>query len=1095
MSADRVTLRLAITLAVTLGLLALAPASDAATATPRWEVELFGQPTNLAPGDLSGEDIYFVDARNVGNAPTKSAITLTDTLPQGLTASSIEFWRSGEGFSQPELCNEGTLTCVYPGTKPPLQPGETLVMWIHFTVDPGLTEPGTVTDSAVISGGAAATVAASTESGVSASLAPFGLESFAMAPRNADASPFTQAGGRPYGLYGAFRFNNEVDRAMIPEGRPASLAFPTAQARDISIDLPPGVVGNPRALARCNLADFWSAACPAASQVGVITVTAQPNGVNGVLGANFMVPLYNLLPNHGSAASLGFLILRGVPFILNSSVRTGSDYSVITAQEAVPAVNLTGVTLSLWGVPADPSHDSLRGMECDGNLGCGGGDLPSPEGPRPFLRMPTSCQAGALSTSISADSWQKPGVFTSAISQFPGTDGCNAVPFSPSVRARPTTPLADSPSGLEVDLHVPQHERCRSGPPLSCETATSDVRDVTVTLPQGMRLNPASANGLGACSEAQVGYEPGTAHPSEFTPGPAECPDASKLGSVEVESPLVDHPLPGWVYLAKAHENPFGSLLSLYVVVDDPITGVIVKLAGEVHADPQTGQLTTSFEENPQLPFEDFKLRLFEGAKGAMRTPSVCGTYESTSVLTPWSAPESGPPAEPTDEFEVSGSCAGAEAAEPNAPSFDAGTESPQAGQFSPFAFKLVREDGSQEFSKIETVLPPGLTGKLAGVPYCPEAAISLAESREHDGGGAEELASPSCPAASEVGKVKVGAGAGPDPYYTSGRAYLAGPYQGAPLSLVIVTPAVAGPFDLGDVVVRTALFVNPETTQITAKSDPIPPIIDGIPLDVRSIALKLDRPQFSLNPTSCNPMAIGGSAASVFGQSSPLSQRFQVGGCNALPFKPKLAIQLKGGTKRSKFPALKATLKMKAGEANVAQAQVTLPHSSFVANAHLDKTCGRPQLESNSCPARSIYGHAKAWSPLLDAPLEGNVYLVTGFGYELPALVADLRGQIEVHLVGKIDSGREDGIRNSFELVPDAPVSKFVLEMAGGSKSLIENSQNLCAKHTKRKALAEFTAQNGKVRDFEPVVANSCKHKRGGHRKGHSPHKRRRTA
>ncbi|MGN6216092.1 MAG: hypothetical protein ACTHN7_03920, partial [Solirubrobacterales bacterium] len=295
------------------------------------------------------------------------------------------------------------------------------------------------------------------------------------------------------------------------------------------------------------------------------------------------------------------------------------------------------------------------------------------------------------------------------------------------------------------------------------------------------------------------------------------------------------------------------------------------------------------------------------------------------------------------------------------------------------------------------------------------------------------------------------------------------------------------GPFDLGDVVTRVALHVDPFTAQINAVSDPLPHIIDGIPLDIRSITLKLRRPQFTLNPTSCNPMSIGGSATSVFSLSAPLSERFQVGGCNALPFKPKLAIVLKGATKRSGFPALRATLTMKPGEANVAAAQVTLPHSSFLANAHIDKTCGHPELLSHSCPARSIYGRAKAWSPLLAAPLEGNVYLVTGFPYELPALVADLNGQIEVDLVGKVDTGREDGIRNTFEMVPDAPVSKFVLEMAGGKKSLIENSEELCAKHTKRKALAEFTAQNGKVWDTEPVVQNGCNH----HRKGHGKKRR----
>jgi hypothetical protein len=407
---------------------------------------------------------------------------------------------------------------------------------------------------------------------------------------------------------------------------------------------------------------------------------------------------------------------------------------------------------------------------------------------------------------------------------------------------------------------------------------------------------------------------------------------------------------------------------------------------------------------------------------------------------------------------------------------------------------KLAREDGSQELKGINLTLPPGLTGKLAGIPYCSDAQIAQAQSRNKPQEGATEQAQPSCPRAAEVGTVTIGAGAGPNPYYVQGHAYLAGPYKGAPLSLVIVTPAVAGPFDLGTVVVRAALLVNPETAQITVKSDEIPHILEGIPLDVRSIAVRVDRSNFTVNPTNCEAHSITGSAVAVGGAEAALTNRFQVGECGALPFKPRLELQLKGSTKRIGQPALKAVLTAKPGGANIGRAQVNLPGGEFLDQGNLNKTCTKPVLLAGQCPASTVYGHAAAWTPLLDKPLEGNVYLVGGYGFKLPALVAELNGQIKVLLVGKVDSGSNKGIRNTFELVPDAPVSKFVLEMKGGKKyGLLENSENLCkASKVKRRANVLFTGQNGKVTQFKPVVENECGKGKKKHRKhaGHG-HKR----
>jgi hypothetical protein len=516
-----------------------------------------------------------------------------------------------------------------------------------------------------------------------------------------------------------------------------------------------------------------------------------------------------------------------------------------------------------------------------------------------------------------------------------------------------------------------------------------------------------------------------------------------------------------------------------------------VKVAGKIETDPQTGQVTSRFLENPQLPFENLKVNIFGGALGTLRTPAVCGTYQSNSVLTPYSAPESGPPAEPHDIFQITGSstpgavCPKSAAAVPHAPLLRAGTETPQAGAYSPFALKLVREDGTQEVTGVDTTLPPGLSARLAGVSYCPDGAIEAARSRT----GAEEKSSPSCPTSSQVGVVVTAAGAGPTPLNVIGHAYLAGPYKGAPLSLAVITPALAGPVDLGTVVVRVALYVDQETAKIHAVSDTVPRILEGIPLDIRSIALKLDRPAFTVNPTSCEPFSFTGSALDVGGAVDPLSQRFQVGGCNALGFKPRLKLSLSGSTKRTGHPALKAVLTARPGDANIASTQVTLPAAELLDNGHLRNVCTRVQFSAGQCPANSVYGRAKAATPLLAQPLEGPVYLGTGYGHRLPDLLVDLNGQIHVVLRGRVDSAHGGGLRTTFEVVPDAPVTSFVLEMQGGGKGLIQNSVNLCSEPSLATVLMK--GQNGKDSAAENPVKVSCGGKAKKKRHHHSHHRR----
>jgi hypothetical protein len=885
----------------------------------------------------------------------------------------------------------------------------------------------------------------------------FGVEAFTIEALDAASAPDSSAGSHPYEL---------VTRITLPHGQVKGIDGAAALAKDILAELPPGLIGNPIAADRCRTRLAEEDKCSGDSQVGVLRLRSAGEAPN-----IFKSQIYNMTPARGEAARLGGEVNLSTNAYIGAGVRTGDDYGINAGSVNLPTLtNPFEFEIRLWGVPADPAHDLLR--VCGELAGCS----VTPGTPeRPFLRNPTRC-GEPLRARLEVETYDLPGALFGREFAMPAITGCDQLEFEPALEARPTSETADSPTGLHVDLGVPQNED-------PDELATPDLRDAVVKLPPGLTLNPSSATGLESCTPAQIGLTtPVGTTPVHTTAAPAACPDAAKVGTVKVETPLLDHPLSGAVYVATPYDNPFKSLLAIYIAVDDPESGVVIKLAGQVEIGAE-GQLTTTFEDNPQLPFDSFELDFFGGPRAALKTPALCGTYTTTSTLAPWSAPDSGPPATPSDSHQIrlapgGGNCPTSAGQLPNSPTFEAGSESPLAGAFSPFVLNLRREDGSQQFSSLTVTPPPGLIGKLAGIPYCPDSSLAMAARKT----GIEERGAPSCPAASEVGVVNAGAGAGPSPYYVQGRAYLAGPYKGAPLSLAIVTPAVAGPYDLGTVVVRAAIEVDPFTAQITVKSDPIPTELKGIPLDVRSIAVRMNRSNFTLNPTNCEAMSVGGVVTSTLGRTATLANRFQVGSCKRLGFQPKLKIGLEGGTKRHRFPALKAVLTYprKGAYANIARSQVGLPHSEFLEQGHIGaEVCTRPQLAAAQCPRASIYGRAKAWSPLLDKPLEGPVYLGVGFGHALPDLVAELNGQIRVLVHARIDTTKQKGLRSTFEVVPDAPVSRFVLEMQGGKKGLLVNSENLCRKT--HRASARFVAHNGRRVTLRPVVENDCKKARRG--------------
>jgi DNA-binding beta-propeller fold protein YncE len=874
--------------------------------------------------------------------------------------------------------------------------------------------------------------------GPNQTMTTFGIEDFTVEVVDAEGNPFTEAGGHPFASITHLAYNHTMVKGNgAPEGSV------NAFIKTVLTEMPAGRVGSAVATPRCPGHQVEEETCPGDSQVGTITIEYFDGGSRSTRTRG----LFNVSTPEGKASRFSSID----PYVnTDTTIRTGGDYGMtIGTHEITEEARIVGVTATIWGVPSDPRHDPER--RCPGSgTGCS-----STAEPLPLLRNPTLCGAPLVSKAA-VDTWQEPGVFDRASDPMPAMVGCDKLRFEPSVEVRPTASAADSPSGMDLRIHLPQNEDPTA-------TGTADLRDAVVDLPEGLVINPAVATGMVACSEEQIDLD-GEA--------PASCPEAAKVGSARIDTPLLDHPLPGAVYIAAPYANPFGSLLALYVAVHDPQTDVVLKLAGKVDADPVTGRLTASFEDNPQLPFEDLRLGFFGGSRAMLRTPPACGNFEAGSRLTPWSAPESGPPSHPSDSFSISaganGSACVASAGEaPHSPSLEAGSELPVAGAYSPFTLRLERPDGTQELAGLKVQLPPGVLARLAKIPDCPTSSLAAAAARR----GAAEKAPPSCPDASAIGRVEVGAGAGPTPLRAPGRVYLSGPYKGAPLSLAVVVPALAGPYDLGTVVVRAALRVDPESTAVTVETDPLPRILEGIPLDLRAIVLRLDRAKFMLNPTSCRQTAVRAEVGSVFGATAPLLTRFRLGRCGSLGFEPRLGLRLLGETKRGGHPRMRAVLRLPRGGANVSRASVTLPPTQFLDNEHLRGICTREQFASRSCPPGSVYGSAAAWSPLLGRPVRGPVYLRSS-NHRLPDLVADLRGQLNVSIHGRIDSAR-GGIRVNLEGIPDAPVSKFVLTMLGGGRGLLQNAADVCL--NRRRAHVEFEGHNGKIAQGTPLLRAQC--------------------
>ena len=818
--------------------------------------------------------------------------------------------------------------------------------------------------------------------------------------------------------------------------KPTPPGEPVHDTESLAIDFPAGFTANPRKFPTCSLVKFNNAfinPCPVDSQVGVVYVELEGLGT-------FKEPLYNLPAPEDEIARLGFIGFI-YPTILEVDLRSGSDYGITVRASKMPNFrHIASLKTTTWGVPVDASHNGERILPIEAvfcpeanpsSEPCAGGSRPSGLAPEPFLTNPASCQPMVFT--FRTTSYLDPGqVFTASADAGDITD-CEKVPFKPHLSLSTTSRRAGAPTGLEATLDMPSEEAVNT-------VSSSPLRSAKVVLPEGMTINASAADGLAACSVEEVGYE---------VPGPANCPDASKLGTAEFTSPALKRPIKGGIFLRTPEP---GHLFRFWLVSND--LGVDLKIPAEVELDQSSGRLTTVIAESPQLPAEQVVLRFDGGPQAPLRNPLSCGTSDATFEFSPWSGT---PPVAGVVPMVVDQGCEGLGFS----PKLSAGTISPTAGSFSPFVFDVSREDGEQNLAAIDLTLPKGLTARLAGVPVCPESSA---------GAGA-------CPAGSRIGEVKVAVGEGTEPLWIPqpGKAptavYLAGPYKGAPYSAVATVPAQAGPFDLGLVTVRSGIYIDPASAQVTVKSDPLPQILQGVPVDYRHVRVEINRDQFTLNPTSCAKRAVQARVRSSSGQTAGPSDRFQASDCASLGFKPRLRLRLKGGTRRGAHPQLRAVLLTKPGQANIRRVSVALPHSEFLEQAHIGTICTRVQFAADDCPAGSVYGQAKVITPLLDEPLSGPVYLRSS-SHRLPDLVADLRGKIQVTLAGRIDSVNE-GIRTTFESTPDAPIKKFVLDMKGGKKGLLVNSRNLCAGPSA--ATAQFAAHNGRKIMIRPILQNGC--------------------
>lgn len=916
-----------------------------------------------------------------------------------------------------------------------------------------------------------------------ASAQAFSITDFAATIHGEGQTLDTQAGSHPVAL------EMSVDLALQGGG-----PFGEGDPRDLSFEMPPGLIENPTALPTCPEAAFlaprespWEESlsgesCPDRTQLGTLTLLSSHGG--GEEREERTFGLFNLAPPPGVPSEVG-ASPYGAPIIFVPKIRQADGEYGLTLEthDMSQLVGITGLTLTIWGVPWNLVHNDQRGdclNEAEPGFGwakCSVGRPSRPENaPRAYLTLPTSCE-GPLAFAAAADSWQ--GASDSRSTQVAGMGECGSLAFEPHPFGQLTDPRTTSPSGYAFEIDVDD-----SGVTEPTGRSPSAVRKAVVALPEGVTINPSVGAGLGVCTPAQFGAETASSPPG------AGCPEESKIGDFEVRSPIVAGAVEGSMFLAEPHRNPSDSLIAIYLVAKSLQRGILVKVAGKVEADPESGSLVATFDRLPQLPYSSLVIHFREGQRSPLATPASCGPHSTSTELSAWRDP--GLVRSTTSTVAIEAGIGGGPCPQ-GTPSFhpqaSGGTFNSRAGAYSPFYLHLTRTDSEQEITGYSATLPPGLLGKIAGIPFCSDAAIAAASQRS----GVEELEHPDCPAASAIGRTTAGYGVGTVLTFAPGNLYLAGPYHGSTFSVVAIDSALVGPFDLGVVVVRSAIHVDPANAQVSidsAGSDPIPHIIDGIPIHLRDIRVYIDRPETTVNPTSCersilsSTLAASGASFADPGDdtTATASVPFQPFDCASLGFRPRLSLRLGGGTRRGEYPSLRAEVRPRPGDANIASARVALPPSVFLAQEHIRTICTRAQEAREECPSGSVYGWARAFTPLLSEPLEGPVFLRSSEN-PLPDLVASLRGGgigIRVDLDGRIDSYK-GGLRGTFSAIPDAPISRFVMTLRGGRHGLLVNAADLCS--AARPATARFVGHANRGVAWHPAVKAKCrKTKHRGH-------------
>jgi hypothetical protein len=1035
-------------------------ASALAAPAPRWSLDSNSAPAYLVPGSKEAQVV--VIATNLGDAKldgSKTPITITDTLPPGLKVTNV----AGHLARGKQEVGKGEMTCSPPSVQPvtctfgeALAPYESLEVAINVEVE-SPTEPLVNEVRASGGEGPGGTPGPSASAGVPlhvGAATPYGIEKFNVGVENESGSPAAQAGEHPFQMTTTLDFNQVIEHLGTSEETFVRRSTP-ALTKDVRVTLPRGLIGNPNAVEQCSSIDFSAQinlrnACGPDSAVGVAVVTLNEPKNAGLTTRS--VPVFNVVPAPGEPARLGFFVVK-VFVTLDTSVRTGKDYAVVASvSNATTIGDVLATKVTIWGNPSDPSHDESRGWGCLESGFAANGEpctAPATRGTVPFLSMPTLCSEG-LHSEVEADSWSEPGNFgTPTPSDSPALEGCGLLHFDPSIEVFPDTQAASSPTGLNVSVKLPQESTLSAS-----QLAEGDAKATTLALPQGMQLNPGASDGLLACSWAQFGpaehaTEANQTNNEQFSPASPGCVDQTKVGTVKIKTPLLAHELEGSAFLGEQGANPFQPPLVLYLVAQDPVSGVLVKLAGHVTPDPTTGQLVSVFENTPPLPFESLDVHFLSGPRASVATPDLCGSYETTSSFVPWSGGE----AKPSASFAITsgpggGACPGNPL--PFSPGFAAGSLNTEAGAYTPFSVTIDKPDGNQALEHLTMHLPTGLAAKLASVTPCLEP----------------QAASNTCGADSLIGHATEEAGLGGNPITLTAPVYFTGPYKGSPFGLSVVTHAQAGPFDLGLITVRSKIDVDPYTAAVTITSDPLPTIVKGVPVQLKHLNVMVDEhsPGFQFNPTNCNPLRIDATLTGSQGTNANVGSGFQVRDCAKLPFKPTFTASTQAKTSKLGGASLTVKVTSGPGQANIGKTRLALPIQLPSRLTTIQKACVDKVFAANpaSCPEGSNIGTATIHTPVFKNPLSGPAFLVSHGNAAFPDVEFVLQGEgVTIILDGQTDIKK--GITTStFNSLPDAPVTSFETVLPQGPHSALAANGNLCAKPLKMPTI--LTGQNGFV-------------------------------